>query len=160
MKTFFLTLVFISVSVLTTFSQKYELKISDNQITIPFGNSVVISSILEGNNISNHKFLFRSIIAETLDYNTRFNNIYFDNLPVKSIAFGFGKVKCCETETLSLVTKSNLGQDYSFKYKTVHQEIKYNSVGESNSKKLTSFTFEGIEANLEAIIIYDIKIIE
>ncbi|MDM8162230.1 hypothetical protein QUH73_20620 [Labilibaculum sp. K2S] len=160
MKLFFLTLALISFSALTTFSQKPVLKISDDEIIIPFGNSVVIGSIIDGKNLNNHKFLSQSKITGILDYNTAFNNVNLDNLSTETIVFKFSEISCCGAETISLITKSNLGYDFTFKYKTIDKDNKFSSVGTSSSKSLTSFTFEGASSALEAIVLFDLEIVK
>ncbi len=160
MKSFFLTLVLISFSALMTFSQKSVLKISNDEIVIPFGNSVVIGSTIDGNNLNNHKFLYHSKITGILDYNTAFNNVNLDNLSTEAIVFKFSEISCCGAETISLITKSNLGYDFTFKYKTIDKDNKFSPVGTSSSKNLTSFTYAGASLALEAIVLFDFEIVK
>lgn len=160
MKTIYVILLLTVTFAVSAFSQKHELKISNGEIMIPFGNSVIVTSKLDGNNLTNCKLLFHSQITGVLDYNTAFDNIYFDNLSEESVAFKFGKIKCCGVETISLITMNNIAHALSFKYKTIYAEKRYNSEGESNSKGLTSFTFKGISLQPEAIVLSDFKTIE
>ncbi|WP_066632448.1 hypothetical protein [Labilibacter marinus] len=160
MKSFFLTLALISLSMLTAFSQKPVLKISDNEIIIPFGNSVVVGSTIEGKNLNNHKFLYNSKITGVLDYNTAFNNVNLDNLSTEAIVFKFSEISCCGAETISLIIKSNLGYDFTFKYKTIDKDNKFSSVGTSSSKNVTSFTSAAVSLTFEAIVLFDFELVK
>jgi hypothetical protein len=156
MRTILLTLLLISLSSTLTFSQNQQLKISKDEILIPFGNTVMVQTTANGTTLSNFKLLDHSKITEVLDYNTAFDNVNLDNLSSKTIVFKFSKFKIFEQESIVLVTRSNLKHDFTFKVKVIFKDMEINGLEEITTDSKNPMIFN--IADIEAIILHDFEI--
>ncbi len=155
MRTIFFLLLMLNLSSIMAFSQNQQLKISKDEIIIPFGTSVVIETTTEDKSLGNFKLLDHSKITEVLDYNTAFNNVKLENLSSKAIVFKFCKFKIFERESIVLVTRSNLKSDFTFKVHVFYKNKNFKGLDviPTDSKNPIIFNTDDIEA----ITLYDFE---
>ena len=159
MKKRIITIIGILLLNAATTAQNQNLKIGNNQITIPINTTIKISVEIKDGKIENFKLLSQAKVEKPVDVINMFENVKKQNIISNKIEFTFSYADFMGDKNIVLVTTHHLEKPITFKAK-----IKYKgsptyvetSIADTYPNVLS---VEQWQNEIESIILYNFKII-